>query len=89
FRAILERDAGGAAHLLTQEELDRVAQHFDVPAGVRYDAANDSLAVDVAEAPVAFRRWLERNVHAHRFPGYRAVTLSLKRPSQAPGDVTA
>ncbi|MEW6097596.1 MAG: nitrite/sulfite reductase [Pseudomonadota bacterium] len=89
FRAILERDAGGAAHLLTQEELDRVAQHFDVPAGVRYDAANDSLAVDVAEAPVAFRRWLERNVHAHRFPGYRAVTLSLKRPGQAPGDVTA
>ena len=89
FRAILERDVDGAAHLLTQDELDRVAQHFDVPAGVRYDAANDSLAVDVGEAPVAFRRWLERNVHAHRFPGYRAVTLSLKRVGQAPGDVTA
>lgn len=89
FRAILERDVDGAAHLLTQDELDRVAQHFDAPAGVRYDAANDSLAVDVGEVPVAFRRWLERNVHAHRFPGYRAVTLSLKRPGQAPGDVTA
>ncbi len=89
FRAILERDVDGAAHLLTQDELDRVAQHFDVPAGVRYDAANDSLGVDLADAPVAFRRWLERNVHAHRFPGYRAVTLSLKRPGQAPGDVTA
>ncbi|UZD56232.1 nitrite/sulfite reductase [Caldimonas aquatica] len=89
FRAILERDVDGAAHLLTQDELDRVAQHFDVPAGVRYDAANDSLAVDVGEVPVAFRRWLERNVHAHRFPGYRAVTLSLKRVGQAPGDVTA
>ncbi|HWP18179.1 MAG TPA: nitrite/sulfite reductase [Burkholderiaceae bacterium] len=89
FRHILERDVDGAAHILTQEELDRVAQHFDVPPGVRYDAANDSLGVDLADAPVAFRRWLERNVHAHRFPGYRAVTLSLKRPGQAPGDVTA
>jgi sulfite reductase (NADPH) hemoprotein beta-component len=90
FRQILERDADGAAHILTQEELDRVAQHFDVPAGVRYDleAANDALAAAPADAPLAYRRWLERNVHGHRFPGYRAVTLSLKRVGQAPGDVT-
>jgi sulfite reductase (NADPH) hemoprotein beta-component len=40
-------------------------------------------------APTAFLRWLERNVHGHRVPGYRAVTLSLKRLGQAPGDVTA
>jgi sulfite reductase (NADPH) hemoprotein beta-component len=90
FRQILERDADGAAHILPQEELDRVAQHFDVPAGVRYDpqAANDALATAPADAPLAYRRWLERNVHGHRFPGYRAVTLSLKRVGQAPGDVT-
>ncbi|PPE67062.1 nitrite/sulfite reductase [Caldimonas caldifontis] len=90
FRQILERDADGAAHILPQEELDRVAQHFDVPAGVRYDpqAANDALAAAPVDAPLAYRRWLERNVHGHRFPGYRAVTLSLKRVGQAPGDVT-
>lgn len=90
FRQILERDADGAAHILPQEELDRVAQYFDVPAGVRYDpqAANDALAAAPADAPLAYRRWLERNVHGHRFPGYRAVTLSLKRVGQAPGDVT-
>jgi sulfite reductase (NADPH) hemoprotein beta-component len=90
FRQILERDVDGAAHILPQEELDRVAQHFDVPAGVRYDpqAANDALAAAPADAPPAYRRWLERNVHGHRFPGYRAVTLSLKRVGQAPGDVT-
>ena len=35
------------------------------------------------------RRWLQRNVHAHRLPGYRAVTLSFKRRGQAPGDATA
>jgi sulfite reductase (NADPH) hemoprotein beta-component len=28
-------------------------------------------------------------VHAHRVPGYRAVTLSLKRAGLPPGDVTA
>ena len=40
------------------------------------------------DAPPAYRRWLERNLQPHRLPGYRAVTLSLKRAGQAPGDVT-
>lgn len=88
FQNILQRDADGAAHIISQEELDRVAQHFDVPAGVRFEAANDSFGATVADAPAAYQRWLERNVHPHRFPGYRAVTLSLKRVGQAPGDVT-
>ena len=91
FRNILSRDVDGAAHLITQEELDRVAQHFDVPQGVRYDldhqAANDA-RIAPRQGPVAYQRWLERNVHGHRFPGYRAVTLSLKRVGQAPGDAT-
>src|SRR5439155_26377304 len=43
---------------------------------------------NVASTP-AYRRWLERNVHPHRIAGYRAVTLSLKRAGQAPGDATA
>ncbi len=87
FRAILEHDAAGAAHLLTQAELDRVARSFELPAGVAARAADD--APPTGEAPPAFERWLARNVHRHRLPGYRAVTLSLKRPGQAPGDVTA
>ena len=37
-------------------------------------------AIDIFEgASPAYRRWLERNVHAHRVSGYRSVTLSLKR----------
>ncbi|GIX23706.1 MAG: nitrite/sulfite reductase [Caldimonas manganoxidans] len=90
FAQILERDVDGAAHIIPQEELDRVARHFTAPAGVRDDlpAANDALEPAPADAPPAYRRWLQRNVHAHRFPGYRAVTLSLKRVGQAPGDVT-
>jgi sulfite reductase (NADPH) hemoprotein beta-component len=35
FQSILERDLDGAAHLVTQAELDRVAASFVVPAGVR------------------------------------------------------
>jgi sulfite reductase (NADPH) hemoprotein beta-component len=40
------------------------------------------------DAPLAYTRWLERNVHGHQVTGYRAVTLSLKRVGQAPGDAT-
>jgi len=32
---------------------------------------------------------VQRNVHAHQVPGWRAVTLSVKRAGQAPGDVTS
>jgi sulfite reductase (NADPH) hemoprotein beta-component len=86
FRNILEHDADSASHFITQAEFDRVAACFRLPEGI-VPRPGEPLRVP-ADAPLAFRRWLERNVHAHRIPGYRAVTLSLKRPGQAPGDVT-
>ncbi|MCD0416691.1 nitrite/sulfite reductase [Rubrivivax sp. JA1024] len=76
--------ADGAPEL-PQAELDRVAANFVAPVS---EAAPALHAVD-ADAPKAYTRWLERNVHTHRLAGYRAVTLSLKRAGQAPGDVTA
>jgi len=86
YRDILERDLDGSAHILTQAELDRIAAHFQRPAGV---VARPGTSLHVpSDAPLAFKRWIERNVHSHQVPGYRAVTLSLKRPGQAPGDVT-
>jgi sulfite reductase (NADPH) hemoprotein beta-component len=85
FRAILERDVDGAAHIVTQAELDRVSASFTVPAAVRPRAEPAPLAADESRA---FSRWVERNVHPHRIAGYRAVTLSLKRAGQAPGDAT-
>lgn len=90
FDKILNQDAGGREHLIPEAELERVARHFELPAGVR--PATTTHAFDphrAGPAPAAFLRWMERNVHPHRVPGYRAVTLSLKRPGQAPGDVTA
>jgi len=86
FRDILERDVDGAAHLVSQGEFDRVARSFTLPAGLQPDPAPDASA---AHAPAAYRRWFERNVHGHRVSGYCAVTLSLKRSGQAPGDATA
>jgi sulfite reductase (NADPH) hemoprotein beta-component len=89
FRNILERDAEGAAHIIPQSEVDRVARAFAAPEGVRPEAENDASIEPVPNAAPAYRRWLERNVHGHRLSGYRAVTLSLKRAGQAPGDATA
>jgi sulfite reductase (NADPH) hemoprotein beta-component len=85
FAEILEHDVAGTAHLLPQTEFDRVAQSFVVPEGVAARPEAPSAAFD---APQAFARWLERNVHGHKLAGYRAVTLSLKRSGQAPGDAT-
>ena len=86
YRDILDRDLDGSAHIITQAEFDRVAAHFQLPAGVA-PIANSRLHVP-SDAPVSFKRWTERNVHSHQIAGYRAVTLSLKRTGQAPGDVT-
>ena len=85
FRQILEHDEGGHEHIIPQAELDRVAACFVVPAGV---AAVPAIDVFEGVQPGAYKRWLERNVHGHRLSGYRAVTLSLKRVGQAPGDAT-
>ncbi len=85
FAALLADDSLGGAQLIPQAEFDRVARHFQAP-------VLDSLAQELPaedDAPAAYVRWLERNVHAHKLAGYRAVTLSLKRAGLPPGDVTA
>jgi sulfite reductase (NADPH) hemoprotein beta-component len=86
FREILERDVDGSAHLIPQSEFDRVSANFVIPAGVA-ERASSGIPTP-ADAPAGYGRWLERNVHGHRMSGYRAVTLSLKRTGQAPGDIT-
>ncbi|MFZ2627350.1 MAG: nitrite/sulfite reductase [Rugosibacter sp.] len=72
---------------LTAEEVARVASQFAAPAYVQYPA---STLADIAAQhnDKAFARWLERNVHGHKIPGYAAVTLSLKTPGAAPGDAS-
>jgi sulfite reductase (NADPH) hemoprotein beta-component len=73
---------------ITEAELARVAKHFEA---MPYETLPDHDAgfeATVASNP-AFAAWVKRCMHAHKQPGYRAVTLSLKPHGQAPGDITS
>ena len=85
YAAIVHDDLDGAVHRITDAELRRVAAQFAPPDGLR----DGALAVPELPGEPGYARWLQRNVHAHRWGAYRAVTLSLKRVGQAPGDVTS
>ena len=90
FRRTLD---SGAAHRVTEAELQRVQAHFAPPplACNRTDADQKMARIlrAAAEDDVEFGRWIQRNVHAHANPDLRAVTLSFKRIGQAPGDASA
>ncbi len=94
YENILKQDGG--SHTIPQAELDRVSKHFVPLAFIeRTQDATDFIANKVsrilevaAHDDVAFSRWLTRNVHTHKNPQLRAVTLSVKRVGQSPGDVT-
>lgn len=77
-----------APNTITEAELARVAQHFEpMPYATLadHDATYDAA---IASNP-AFAAWAKRSLHAHKIPGYRAVTLSLKTHGQAPGDASS
>jgi sulfite reductase (NADPH) hemoprotein beta-component len=71
-----------------EDELARIAAYFRPPA-----------LPERPETPVEFERmkkldpsfaaWVGQNTHAHRVPGYVAVTVSLKPIGGVPGDATA
>ena len=74
--------------LLDQVEIDRVKGFFTEP---DYDnnAATDATFAKRLVLQKDFNLWVQRNVKAHKAPGYRSVYLSLKHPASAPGDATA
>ena len=76
----------GRDHLLSQDRFEAVAACFETPAGVREVPERlDPVELD----DVRLRRWIQRNVHAHKLSGYRAVSLPLKTTGHAPGDITS
>jgi sulfite reductase (NADPH) hemoprotein beta-component len=91
YQQILTQD--GAPHTITQAELDRVSASFVPPAVHAGRPDNAHKMADIlraaAEDDLEFGRWLQQNVAPHKNPDLRAVTLSLKRLGQAPGDATA
>ena len=78
----------GGVLTLPQEELDRIAAYFADPP---FELVNET-RLDVRRekaADPAYGEWLERNLNAHKHPGYVSVTISLKPIGGAPGDCTA
>jgi sulfite reductase (NADPH) hemoprotein beta-component len=75
------------ATTLTDAEFERVAAHFTPPAYATLSADDLSFAAHLKDDK-AFANWIKRCVHAHKVPGYAAITLSLKAPGVAPGDIT-
>jgi sulfite reductase (NADPH) hemoprotein beta-component len=69
------------------EEFDRIAEHFAPPPRATLPAEDPAHATRLKSDP-AFAHWVKRCVHAHKTPGYAAVTLSLKAPGVAPGDIS-
>ena len=73
---------------LTELKMAAYQAHFKKPnyqALSQAQLRNTSSAVSFSNE--AFSRWYQRNTHAHKIQGYRAVTISLKGHSAAPGDI--
>lgn len=74
---------------LNQAAVDAAKVHFPEP-DRRPVAASATDEFDKLRAENrSFARFVTNNVTDHKVPGYKAVTLSLKRREHAPGDVTA
>jgi sulfite reductase (NADPH) hemoprotein beta-component len=93
FRAAVEQEwlaLRDGPTTLTDEELMRARSFFDAP---DYQVMDGDLATAELQAACTrdaiFGNWVKRNTQAHRVPGYRIVTISLKATGYAPGDVTA
>src|SRR5436190_23373542 len=69
---------------LPQAEIERINAYFAPPAFERRPAKAALRAPNRA-----FDRWVTRNTHAHKQPGYAIVTISLKPIGGIPGDASA
>jgi sulfite reductase (NADPH) hemoprotein beta-component len=69
---------------LPEGEIRRIQAYFAPPAFDTRPAKAPMHAPDRA-----FERWVTRNTHAHKQPGYAIVTVSLKPIGGIPGDASA
>ncbi|MGL6213432.1 nitrite/sulfite reductase, partial [Billgrantia desiderata] len=73
---------------LTREAVEAMQSHFVDPE--RRAIGEEAIAEfeRLRGENRAFARFVTNNVHGHKVPGYKAVTLSLKRKGHSPGDLT-
>ncbi len=79
------RDGAGQ---ITDEQLFRVKSRFSTPSYKNLPQSNQFIEL-LKTSSTAFGRWFARNVFAHRVNGYTAVSISMKNPGVAPGDISA
>ena len=99
FAQLVEEEHAKISGLdLDDEEVDRMRAFFAPPSyepvpseghGSEAGAPASGLGGALLAKDRRFARWTERNVTAHRVPGYAIVSLSLKGEALPPGDVTA
>ncbi|RMF97105.1 MAG: nitrite/sulfite reductase, partial [Gammaproteobacteria bacterium] len=91
FRQLVEEDwaaTRGGSLTVPAEEIERIRAYFAPPPWETLADEPALLAEQMAAEP-AFSGWYRANTHAHKTPGYRIVTLSLKAPGHEPGDLDA
>ncbi|RDB43330.1 nitrite/sulfite reductase [Halomonas sp. DQ26W] len=73
---------------LTRQTVEDMQHHFIDPE--RRPISEEAIAgyERLRSENRAFARFVTNNVHGHKVPGYKAVTLSLKRSGHSPGDLT-
>ena len=69
-------------------ELQRIADYFAPPVYETLPPVSETLARD-RSTNADFARFVDTNGFAHKVPGYRAVTISLKPIGGVPGDATS
>jgi sulfite reductase (NADPH) hemoprotein beta-component len=69
---------------LPEAEIKRIDAYFAAPA---FDKRPAKVALRAPDRP--FDRWVTRNTHTHKQPGYAIVTISLKPIGGIPGDASA
>jgi len=78
----------GKESTVPMSEFDRLTSFFSEPAYAALENKPAILSSKLADS-AGFARWYERNTFEHKKSGYRIVTLTLKKPGQAPGDATS
>lgn len=78
----------GTESTVPMSEFNRLQSFFTEPAYETLTDHPEVLTAKLADSS-GFARWYERNTFPHKKAGYRIVTLTLKKPGQAPGDATA
>jgi len=69
-----------------QQMLREIEAHFAAPP---FKTASEAAFKDAYHTDPIFRSWADTNLTAHRAPGYKIVSISLKKHGETPGDASA